>query len=64
MCNNYDMIWGGEISIKTIDVNDLKEIFKGYVKKIYEKVGEKSDNAESKKINKINASQQNKKNFC
>ena len=35
MCNNYDMIWGGEISIKTIDVNDLKEIFKGYVKKIY-----------------------------
>ena len=64
MCNNYDMIWGGEISIKTIDVNDLKEIFKGYVKKIYEKVGEKSDNAESKKINKINASQQSKKNFC
>ena len=58
------MFWGGEISIKIIDVNDLKEIFKGYVKKIYEKVGEKSDNTESKKINKINVSQQSKKSFC
>ena len=41
ICINYDLIWGGEISIKTIDMNELKELFLVYVKKIYEKVRDK-----------------------
>ena len=40
-CNEYNMFFGGEISIKTIDYNELKELFNVYVKKIYEKVGDK-----------------------
>ena len=40
ICFNHHIIWGGEISIKTIDINELKELFDVYVKKIYEKAGE------------------------
>ena len=38
-CEEYNILWGGEINIKTIGINELLELFKGYVKKVYEKVG-------------------------
>ena len=38
-CEEYNLLWGGEINIKTISINELLELFKGYVKKVYEKVG-------------------------
>ena len=41
ICSNNDLFWGGEISIKNIDINELKELFEVYIKKIYEKVGDK-----------------------
>ena len=41
ICSNNYLFWGGEISIKNIDINELKELFEVYIKKIYEKVGDK-----------------------
>ena len=35
--NNYYIYFGQEISIKSIDINKPKELFKAYVKNIYEK---------------------------
>jgi len=41
-CEEYNLLWGREINIKTINYNELLELFKGFVKKIYEKVGIKT----------------------
>ena len=35
------LVWGGETSVKNIELTELKDLFKDYVKKIYDKVGEK-----------------------
>ena len=40
-CNVKSLVWGGETSVKNIEFKDLKELFKNYVEKIYDKVGEK-----------------------
>ena len=53
MCQDYNMIWGGEQSIKTIDFEKLKELYEEYVKKIYNIVGEKENkDQKSKKLAK------------
>ena len=39
--SNYYIYFGQQISIKSIDINELKELFEAYVKKIYEKDGDK-----------------------
>ena len=39
LCNKNGMLWGGEISIKTIALDEIKLLFEEYIKKIYEKVG-------------------------
>ena len=41
ICSNNYLFWGGEINIKNIDINELKQLFEVYIKKIYEKVGDK-----------------------
>ena len=41
MCNKFDMIWGGERSIKSIDFEQLTKLFEEYVLDIYKIVGEK-----------------------
>ena len=40
-CEKYNMIWGNEISTKDITKKDLDELFKGYVKEVYNTVGVK-----------------------
>ena len=40
-CEENKLIWGGECSVKTFTLDQLKELIKGYVLKIYEKVGAK-----------------------
>ena len=53
MCQDYNMIWGGEQSIKTIDFEKLKELYEEYVKKIYNIVGAKENkDQKSKKLAK------------
>ena len=40
-CNEKSLVWGGETTVKNIEFNELEELFKNYVKMIYDKVGEK-----------------------
>ena len=40
-CEENNLLWGGECSAKTNSDSELLELIKGYVKKIYEKVGPK-----------------------
>ena len=41
LCEEKSLIWGGEISVKRIELSQLKNLFKNYVKHIYDKVSEK-----------------------
>ena len=40
-CEEKSLVWGGETSVKNIELTELKDLFKDYVRKIYDKVGEK-----------------------
>ena len=50
ICNKFDMIWGGEISIKDIKYDDLINIFSEYTGKIYEIIGEKKKDVQKLKV--------------
>ena len=59
-CNKYEMIWGGEISTKDIKHEDLENMFKDFVRQIYEKIGvKKTQKQQLKKVQKY----KNKKKF-
>ena len=49
ICKEYNMIWGGEQSAKEIKMEDLIELFKGYIKQIYERIGEKKQGKQTLK---------------
>ena len=40
-CNEKSLVWGGETSVKAIEFKELENLFKNFVKMIYDKVGEK-----------------------
>ncbi len=42
ICEKNNLIWGGETSVKNIEFNDLKNLFKSYLKLIHNKVGDKT----------------------
>ena len=39
ICNQFDMIWGGEISVKEFENNKLEELMKKFVIDIYNEIG-------------------------
>ena len=39
-CKEFDIIWGGECSVKDFTVEELENKFKNYTKEIYKKVGD------------------------
>ena len=39
LCEDNNLVWGGEHSVKTIDYDELKKLFESYVLKIYDIVG-------------------------
>ena len=41
ICHKFNMIWGGEISIKNIKYDDLIKLFNQFIGKIYKVIGEK-----------------------
>ena len=50
-CEEFNMIWGGEINIKDIKLGELEDVMEKLVKYIYDKVGIKEDKIKiSKKI--------------
>ena len=38
-CKEFDLIWGGECSVKDFTVEELEDKFKGYTKEIYKRIG-------------------------
>ena len=41
ICKKYDIVWGGEKSIRSISFEELNKLFEDYVIDIYKRVGEK-----------------------
>ena len=41
-CDKYGLIWGGELNVKDMSYDEIIQIFKGYMKEIYKRVGEHS----------------------
>ena len=63
ICQKFDMLWGGEKSIKSIGLEELTKLFEEYVVNIYKKVGEKTNAKQnSKKLAKGRA--RPKQNGC
>ena len=61
ICEKFDLIWGGEISVRDISCEELNELFQSYVKQIYDKVGEMEPKEE--KLKKI-VKNKKKIKFC
>ena len=63
ICKKYDILWGGEKSIKNIEFEKLTKLFEEYVIDIYKRVGEKNTTKQStKKLTK--AKSQKKVGAC
>ena len=60
-CKEKDLVWGGECSVKNIEFDELEKKFQGYVKLIYDKVGEKVTKQNSKNLDQY---RKKKKGFC
>ena len=61
-CQEYKINWGGECSAKTFSDVELKNLIKGYINKIYEKIGEKYSGHQVSKI--LAKKKKKKKGFC
>ena len=62
ICEKNSLVWGGETSVKTINMQELEELFQKYVKYIYDKIGEK--NVEKQVAKKMGSYQKKKKSGC
>ena len=62
ICEKNNLIWGGETSVKNIELSELEELFQKYVKYIYDKIGEK--NVEKQVAKKMGSYQKKKKSGC
>ena len=54
----FNLIWGGEISIKNIAFEELMNLFQSYVKQIYDIIGELK--VEKQKVKKFDNYKQRK----
>ena len=64
ICSEQDIYWGGECSAKTFDENQLKEIFKKFVKEIYLKLGNDFKSNSNKQIIRLMAKKKKHKRTC
>ena len=62
ICQEKDLVWGGECSVKNIEFSELQEKFQNYVKVIYDKVGEKI--VTTQVVKKMDNYKKKKKRFC
>lgn len=62
ICEEKTLIWGGETSVKNIQFQELENLFRDYVKHIYDKVGEKKVVKQVTK--KMDSYKKKKKLFC
>ena len=62
ICEKNDLIWGGETSVKNIEMSELEKLFKKYIKYIYDKVGDK--NVDKQISKKMSGYKKKKKRGC
>ena len=62
ICQEKNLVWGGECSVKNIEFSELQEKFQNYVKVIYDKVGEKI--VTTQVVKKMDNYKKKKKRFC
>ena len=62
ICEKNDLIWGGETSVKNIEMSELEKLFKKYIKYIYDKIGDK--NVEKQVSKKMSSYIKKKKRGC
>ena len=62
ICEKNSLVWGGETSVKTINMQELEELFQKYVKFIYNKVGAK--NVEKQISKKMGSYKKKKSKGC
>ena len=61
-CQEYKINWGGECSAKTFSDSDLKNLIKGYVVKMYEKIGSKNSGHQVTKT--LSKNNKRRRGFC
>ena len=62
-CQKNKLFWGGECSIKDIEIEDLKDLFKGFIEEVYSKIGNNIHNKhESSSILEKSKHKKRKKN--
>ena len=59
ICQKRKINWGGEKSIKSLTFDELNKLFTGYVKDVYNEIGEKKKKQKTKKMGKYE-----KKHVC
>ena len=60
-CQEYKINWGGECSAKTFSDVELKNLIKGYINKIYEKIGNKNSGHQ---VTKTLSKNKRRRGFC
>ena len=60
-CQEYKLNWGGECSAKTFSDVELKNLIKGYINKIYEKIGNKNSGHQ---VTKTLSKNKRRRGFC
>ena len=53
MCEEYDMIWGGELNLKCIGFEELNNLFGNYVGEVYKRIGNKKESQQTSKTKKL-----------
>ena len=53
MCEEYDMIWGGELNLKCMGFEELKNLFGNYVGEVYKRIGNKKESQQTSKTKKL-----------
>ena len=65
LCLDNKIFWGGEISVKDISIEDLKNLFKSFIEEIYKKVGNNNDKVENSfSLKKSHIKNENKRKCC
>lgn len=63
-CEEYQIEWGGECSSKEFSDDKFKEIFAGFVKIMYKKLGNKETHQESMKLANFKNKRKKKNKIC
>ena len=64
ICSENNILWGGEFSAKNFNDNQIKEILENFIKEIFMKLGNTTEEQKGKMIRKEVAKAKNMENGC